>query len=101
MESTIELHQAAVLLKALGNSKRLEIVLLLLNGERNVGVLAQAMGMSNSALSQHLKKLRDAEIVGSRRESQVIFYSLRMRSVTRLIYALAMPVEPPAGNEVD
>jgi DNA-binding transcriptional ArsR family regulator len=57
-------------------------------GERCVNVLQQAAGLTQSALSQHLAKLRDENIVSTRRQAQTIFYSLTDPNVSRLIALL-------------
>jgi ArsR family transcriptional regulator len=66
---------AAAMLKALGNEKRLMILCKLLeHGEMSVMALTAQVGLSQSALSQHLAKMRDEKIVGFRRDAQQIFY---------------------------
>mgnify|MGYP001826300793 CR=1 FL=1 len=80
--------EAARLMKAMSNAKRLLILCQLANAERSVGELATAVGLSQSALSQHLASLREAGLVGTRRESQAIFYRLQSRAVTGILEAL-------------
>ena len=63
-------------LKALSNEKRLMIVCVLFNGEQSVGALEEFIGLSQSALSQHLARLRRDGIVKTRRDAQTIYYSL-------------------------
>lgn len=67
---------AVNLLKALSNEKRLLIVCALYKGEKNVGELEEIVGLSQSALSQHLARLRRDKVVLTRREAQTIYYSL-------------------------
>ncbi len=67
---------AARLLKALANDKRLLILCLLADGERSVGELNALLDLSQSALSQHLAVLRAEGLVETRREAQAIHYSL-------------------------
>lgn len=67
---------AAGLLRLLANEKRLLVLCHLVEGEQGVGALADAVGLSPSALSQHLALLRDSGVVATRRESQAIFYRL-------------------------
>ena len=76
---------AEAMLKAVANRNRLVILCELLKGERSVGALQTAIGLSQSALSQHLARLREDELVATRRESQTIYYSLSSEPVTRLI----------------
>ena len=68
--------EAAALLRALGNDQRLLILCHLAESELNVGSLHQRLDLSQSALSQHLAKLRDGGLVQTRREGQVIVYAL-------------------------
>lgn len=67
---------AARLLKALANEKRLLILCLLSEGERSVGELNQDVDLSQSALSQHLAVLRADGLVRTRRQAQTIYYSV-------------------------
>ncbi|MGC0249627.1 ArsR/SmtB family transcription factor [Pseudactinotalea sp. Z1748] len=62
--------------KVLGNPKRLEILDLLAQGPRSVEDLAAAAALGMSTCSAHLQTLREAGLVGSRREGKRIFYSL-------------------------
>ena len=68
--------EAAKLLKALANERRLQVLCLLAGGERSVGELNEMLDLSQSALSQHLAVLREEGLVQTRREAQMIFYSL-------------------------
>jgi DNA-binding transcriptional ArsR family regulator len=79
---------AAGFLKQLANENRLVILCELVRGERSVGELEAVVGLSQSALSQHLAKLRAARLVETRRESQTIYYSLADAGVTKIIGAL-------------
>lgn len=76
--SAMQAHasDAARLLKALANEKRLQILCLLAEGERSVGDINDLLDLSQSALSQHLAVLREENLVRTRREAQTIFYSL-------------------------
>jgi DNA-binding transcriptional ArsR family regulator len=69
-------RQAADMLKQLSNINRLMILCTLVNGERSVGELHKTTHLSQSALSQHLASLRNAQLVQTRRQAQTIFYSL-------------------------
>lgn len=81
-------NTAAGFLKLMANARRLLILCELLQGEHSVGDLARAVGLSQSALSQHLAKLRRARLVATRREAQTIHYSLADPGVTKVIGAL-------------
>ena len=76
----------ADLLKAMGNARRLMILCKLVeHGEMRVGDLARDVGLSQSACSQHLAKMRDEGHVDSRRESQTFWYRIAdARTETRL-----------------
>ncbi len=78
----------ARVLKAMGNEKRLEILFQLLEKEQNVGELEKKVGLSQSALSQHLAVLRGENLVKTRREAQTIFYSLHGENVVKVLKLL-------------
>ena len=67
---------ASRILKAMANERRLIILCYLSEGERSVGELEELIGISQSALSQHLARLRKDGLVVPRRSSQNVFYSL-------------------------
>jgi DNA-binding transcriptional ArsR family regulator len=79
---------AAQLLKALANEKRLMILCLLVDAERSVGELNTLLDLSQSALSQHLAVLRDDGLVQTRREAQSIVYSIAPGPAQRVLQAL-------------
>lgn len=83
------------LLKAMGNAKRLEILYHLLDKETNVGELEKAVGLSQSALSQHLAILRAENVVKTRRVAQTIFYSIKSDKATKLLQVLATLYNQP------
>jgi len=74
--------------KALSSGRRLELVELLAQGERAVEDLAAETGQSVANISQHLQVLRQAQLVGSRRDGNHIRYGLADRNVLRLWVAL-------------
>ena len=80
--------EAARLLKALGNEKRLQLLCLLVDGERSVGELNAHLDLSQSALSQHLAVLREDGLVDTRREAQTVLYSLAPGPAQRLLETL-------------
>jgi DNA-binding transcriptional ArsR family regulator len=79
---------AAGMMKTLGNESRLLILCALAEAEQSVGQLNDVVPLSQSALSQHLARLRDEELVTTRRESQTIFYSLAPGPVYQIIQLL-------------
>jgi DNA-binding transcriptional ArsR family regulator len=78
-------ESAAAVLAALGNEKRLAIMCHLAQEELSVGAIAERVDLSQSALSQHLAKLRSMELVQTRRERQMIFYSCQSDRVRHLL----------------
>lgn len=80
--------EVAAVLSLMGNPKRLMILCHLAEGEHSVGALAKAVGLSQSALSQHLARLREAGAVATRRESQSIYYHLADERVAEIMAAL-------------
>lgn len=79
---------AAQLLTALGHSKRLMAMCRMIDEEVSVGALAEAVGLGQSALSQHLSKLRALGLVTTRREGQTIYYRLASPEARELISTL-------------
>lgn len=87
-------ERASAMMKTLGHSGRLMILCNLANGERAVGELADELDISQSALSQHLARMRAEGLVSTRRESQTVYYQLsdgEVRSVIESLYAIFCP----------
>lgn len=81
--------EAAAMMKALGNEKRLMILCKLLEeGEMSVMALTGEVGLSQSALSQHLARMREEKIVGFRRDAQQIFYHVADPRVRKILSTL-------------
>ena len=81
--------EAAGLLKALANEKRLMILCKLLErGEMSVMSLCDNVGLSQSALSQHLAKMREEKIIDFRRDGQTIYYHVSSPDVNRILKIL-------------
>jgi ArsR family transcriptional regulator, virulence genes transcriptional regulator len=80
--------RAAAFLKAVANANRLMILCELKGGEKSVSALEDVVPLTQSALSQHLAKLRAEDLVKTRREAQTIYYSLADARVARLIDTL-------------
>ncbi len=78
-------QESARFLSLMANEKRLQILVILSNRELNVGQLSQAVGLTQSALSQHLAKLRAAKMVSTRREAQTIYYACHSGAVIKFI----------------
>ena len=82
-------EDASRLLKALGNAQRLRVLCLLVNQEMSVGQINEELpDLSQSALSQHLAKLREEGLVRTRREAQTIWYSLEDGPTHQIIATL-------------
>lgn len=76
----------ADMLKAIANPRRLMLLCKLVDhGEVTVGDLARDVGLSQSACSQHLAKMRDEGIVAYRRESQTLWYAISDGRVETLL----------------
>jgi DNA-binding transcriptional ArsR family regulator len=91
--------EAEELLKALANSHRLMILCELKDGERSVTALEKVVPLAQSALSQHLAKLREGGFVATRREAQTIYYRLADTRVARLIEVLHELFCAPAKSQ--
>ena len=81
-------EQASALLRAMGNPQRLRILLLLAERERSVIELEALVGLSQSAVSQHLARLRQAKLVSFRRDGQMTFYALDGAEVQSVLVTL-------------
>jgi DNA-binding transcriptional ArsR family regulator len=80
--------EVAEILALMANAHRLRILCRLAEGEASVGQLAQEVGLSQSALSQHLARLRAGDLVTTRRDAQTIFYSLAGAETRAIMGAL-------------
>ncbi len=95
--SLINTDEIITLLKAVANIQRFTIIKALIGGEKNVGELESCITLSQSALSQHLARLRRDNIVQTRREAQQIFYSLNNDNVVSLMkYLDGLPTRAQA-----
>src|SRR5688572_18477125 len=86
-------EQVARIGKALASPKRLELVELLCQGEKTVEQLAQQAAISVKLASAHLKELRQARLVETRREGKYVLYRLAGTSVADLWVALRAQAE--------
>ncbi len=86
----LELHadQAAAMLRSMGSKWRLLVLCNLVHGEKSVGDLQRIIGLSQSALSQHLAVLRRMRLVQVRRSAQTIYYRLSGREVAAILSTL-------------
>ena len=89
---------AARLLKLLANERRLLVLCrLAAAGEVSVGALAEAVGLSQSALSQHLSLMREESLVAFRRDGQTLHYSIADPAVAHLLSTLKNIYCEPSG----
>lgn len=97
---TAKADDAARMLGLLANSKRLLILCCLVEqDELHVTALASYVGLSQSALSQHLAKLRLGGLVTFRREAQTLFYALDDARVRQLLRNLEEVLCPPKNPD--
>jgi DNA-binding transcriptional ArsR family regulator len=89
--------RASDLLKALANRHRLLIICQLIEKERSVGDLAEALGIRDSTVSQHLALLRRDGLVVARRDGQTIWYSISSEPAHELLKTLYRIFCDPAG----
>lgn len=80
--------EAARLLRLMGHDARLMILCHLAEAEQNVGTLERKVGLSQSALSQHLARLRADGLVATRRDGQQVHYRLASEPVARVLGVL-------------
>ncbi|CAN5901639.1 hypothetical protein BH11PSE3_BH11PSE3_25820 [soil metagenome] len=81
--------EVAAILAALANDRRLLILCKLVEvGEATVGALVEAVGLSQSALSQHLARMREEGIVAFRRDAQTLWYRIADPRVESLLETL-------------
>jgi DNA-binding transcriptional ArsR family regulator len=79
-----KINELAEIFSALSDPSRLRIIAELSEGERNVGTIADRVGLSESATSHHLRSLRQLRIVRARKEGRQVFYSLVDEHVQQL-----------------
>ena len=101
-------HDAAELLRVVGNASRLQLLCRLADGECSVSQLEDELQIRQPALSQQLAELRRARIVRTRRESRSVFYALddaRVRAVLDLLHAIycggGVPAHPHVPSKAD
>lgn len=79
--------------KALGDETRVKIVWLFSKGEMNVGELSDVMGMSQPAISHHLRTLRNLKLVKVRKQGRESYYQLDDEHIDRLLKEGLLHVE--------
>jgi ArsR family transcriptional regulator, virulence genes transcriptional regulator len=88
MVSKLQFKERSKFLGSMANPQRMKILEMLSQGEITVTELATKVGLSQSALSQHLAILRSADMVTTRREAQTIVYSVTSPNVLKMLGVL-------------
>lgn len=91
--------QASSLLGSLANPDRLMILCTLVQGECNVGELAQRSGITQPTLSQQLTVLRREELIASRKDGKYVYYRLENPAVLAVMQTLYGIFCAPGGND--
>lgn len=84
----LNLQAPAILLNAMANPGRLTILRMLLDKELSVNEICAAVGLEQSAVSQHLRLLRNAKLVSTRRDAQRVFYRCESEAVGKMMATL-------------
>jgi len=92
------ISEKASLLSAMANEMRLKILLILSQRETSVGDLAEQVDLSQSALSQHLSKLRADNLVRTRKDAQTVYYSTRDKRVLAVLTTLGEVFSSDMGD---
>ena len=85
--------QIAELFSALGDPSRVKIVAALWSGPMNVQSLAEAVGISESGISHHMRILRQMRLVRPRKEGRQVFYSLEDQHVAELFHRVVEHIQ--------
>lgn len=85
-------EQAAALLKSMSHPKRLLILCMLSGSRHQRGELTRITGLSASATSQHLARMRGEGLIDSQRDAQRILYSIKNEAVNAIIATLKMSI---------
>lgn len=94
--------EASSLMKALSNENRLLVLChLVREAELSVGELVERIGLSQSALSQHLARLREDGLVATRKEAQSVFYRISDPRAEQVLALLHRIFCPELGQEAD
>lgn len=80
--------RASTLMKTLGHRGRLMILCQLAAGEKSVGELSKLLDIPQSPLSQHLSRMRQEDLVSTRRDAQTVYYSLKSGEAEKIIECL-------------
>ena len=83
-----DLEKMSETLKAVAHPVRLQIVNILMNGERSVGDRVRTLGTKQSLTSQQLSILKSRGVLKSRRNGNVVFYSLENKGVKNIMASI-------------
>ena len=86
MEENVEI--ASQLLKAIASPNRLMLLCALAEGEKSVSELADALDLRQATVSQHLARLRQEDLVETRREAQSVFYRIADKTAEKIVQIL-------------
>lgn len=102
LENVMKAHaeEAALLMKQLSSPVRLMILCALDNEELSVNELNDKVALSQSALSQHLAKLRASGLVSTRKHKQSVYYRLAGTEVSQVIAVLKTIYCPQGSDEL-
>ncbi len=87
--------RASEFLKSMANPQRLRILCLIMEGERPVGEIAEAIGANQSSVSQNLALMRREGLVAPRRDGQTIYYRLAEKKLVKMLKLLSDMFCPP------
>ena len=82
---TVHIEKSVQCIKAIAHPFRLSILALLAEGEKNVQELTEALGTSQSNVSQHLFQMRARDLVTTRREGNMIYYTITNPKMLKLM----------------
>lgn len=85
--------------KGIGNTTRYRIIETLFSGERTVNELVKETGFSQSLVSQHLRILRESNLVQDTRRGQEVFYALHSEHMLKLLERLTQELQPPQTHK--
>ncbi|WP_053365390.1 ArsR/SmtB family transcription factor [Bacillus sp. FJAT-27245] len=100
-QTKIEVEQASLVLKLLGDRTRLTIMALLKMRELCVCELLEVFDMSQPAISQHLRKLKDAGLVIEERKGQWIYYSLNKNNIASPLVETVLEFVPGQHEKME
>lgn len=99
MRDDDRIEAAAQLFKVLGGASRLRLLLLLGDGPATVGALAEASGLSQPLVSQHLRTLRQVGLVAAVREGREAHYEIADHHVTHVVEDALAHIDEDAGHD--